>query len=149
MADLQAGDTWRWPEEGRGDSPFTTSDENWSAVLGDGPIGNAAGQVSRESFNGRELVRVDSKDGNTNHGSYEPSEPIEIARTGRRVVASDTCTVCGDSIARDPEGEKNRTWHHTNGTKHDHEASPSSGNSSEAKRLAFRQRVQASLKVAR
>lgn len=36
-----------------------------------------------------------------------------------------TCATCGDTITRDPEGEENRTWHHTNGTSHDHEAKPS------------------------
>lgn len=52
-------------------------------------------------------------------------------RTASRRTAADeggsTCATCGDSIARDPEGEANRTWHHTNGTSHDHEASPSGG----------------------
>lgn len=37
-----------------------------------------------------------------------------------------TCSVCGDSIAKDPAGENPSTWHHTNGTSHDHEAKPGS-----------------------
>lgn len=42
----------------------------------------------------------------------------------RTAADGQTCDVCGDSITRDPEGEENRTWHHTNGESHDHEAVP-------------------------
>ena len=45
-----------------------------------------------------------------------------------------TCSVCGASIERDPEGETNRTWHHNDGDKHDHEAKPSGGDSKESRR---------------
>lgn len=60
-------------------------------------------------------------------------EPNTDAPTGWRNNASrtaaestsDTCSVCGDSIERDPGSEKPQTWHHNNGEKHDHEAKPS------------------------
>ncbi len=48
------------------------------------------------------------------------------AAQARTAADGQTCATCGDSIARDPEGESNRTWHHTNGTSHDHEAKPGS-----------------------
>lgn len=51
-----------------------------------------------------------------------------------------TCSVCGDPIERDPEGEENRTWHHTNGEKHDHEASPKGGDKESRRRRAFKVR---------
>jgi hypothetical protein len=59
-------------------------------------------------------------------GSKEDEDEDEQAKEARRVVAEggSTCSVCGDPIERDPEGEANRTWHHTSGDKHDHEASP-------------------------
>lgn len=48
------------------------------------------------------------------------------ALASRRTAADGmTCATCGDSITRDPEGEEPRTYHHTNGTSHDHEAKPS------------------------
>ena len=60
--------------------------------------------------------------------------------TGRRRTAADgaTCATCGDSIARDPEGEANRTWHHTNGTSHDHEAKPSGGSTEARRRVSVK-----------
>jgi len=45
-----------------------------------------------------------------------------------------TCATCGASIERDPEGESNRSWHHNDGSTHDHEAKPSS--SKESRKLA-------------
>jgi hypothetical protein len=53
----------------------------------------------------------------------------------RTSAEGQTCSTCGDSIGRDPEGEDNRSWHHTNGTSHDHEAKPS-GDSKESRRTA-------------
>ena len=47
---------------------------------------------------------------------------FETVAEGGRV-----CEVCSDPITRDPKGEDPRTWHHTNGEKHDHEAKPASG----------------------
>jgi hypothetical protein len=44
-----------------------------------------------------------------------------------------TCSVCGASIERDPKGETNRTWHHNDGDKHDHEAKPSGGDKESAR----------------
>ncbi len=46
-------------------------------------------------------------------------------KTGSR-TASDgaSCSECGGSIERDPEGEQNRGWHHADGSKHEHEARP-------------------------
>lgn len=51
----------------------------------------------------------------------------EIISEGSRTAASEgqSCKTCGHPIERDPEGETNRTWHHNDGDKHDHEASPS------------------------
>lgn len=46
-------------------------------------------------------------------------------RVGSLRKRANTCSTCGDSIERDPEGEKNRSWHHSNGESHDHEAQPS------------------------
>lgn len=45
----------------------------------------------------------------------------------RAAKTAQTCADCGSSIERDPEGEKNRTWHHADGSSHDHEAKPSDG----------------------
>lgn len=58
-------------------------------------------------------------DGGPNDSSFDS--------TARRRTAADgqTCAVCGDAIERDPAGEDNRTWHHSNGETHDHEAKPS------------------------
>ena len=47
-----------------------------------------------------------------------------------------TCSVCGASIERDPEGEEPRTWHHNDGDKHDHEAKPSGGDKESRRRVA-------------
>ena len=47
-----------------------------------------------------------------------------------------TCADCGASIERDPEGETNRTWHHNDGDKHDHEAKPSGGDKESRRRIA-------------
>lgn len=48
-----------------------------------------------------------------------------------------TCSVCGDSITKDPAGENPSTWHHDNGTSHDHEAKPGGGESKEGQRAPF------------
>jgi hypothetical protein len=64
-------------------------------------------------------------------------------RAARRRTAAEggsTCSVCGDSIQRDPEGEENRSWHHDNGESHDHEAKPS-GDSGDSKESSRRQAV--------
>jgi hypothetical protein len=73
----------------------------------------------------------------------DPSNPYDViwvdrtevkqARRAFRLTADEgqTCSVCGDSIEKDPEGEEPRTWHHNNGESHDHEAEPSSGGESE------------------
>jgi hypothetical protein len=62
---------------------------------------------------------------------------IERGATASKTAADgNTCSVCGDSITRDPEGEDNRTWHHTNGTSHDHEAKPSGGDKESARTAA-------------
>lgn len=55
---------------------------------------------------------------------------------GRRKTAEEgqTCSVCGDSIERDPAGEEPRTWHHTSGGSHDHEAKPSGDGEKESSR---------------
>ena len=45
--------------------------------------------------------------------------------SARTAADAQTCSVCGDKIAKDPSGEDNATWHHDNGEKHDHEAKPS------------------------
>lgn len=67
--------------------------------------------------------------GASNHNDVYPGKKSESAR-----IASEgnTCSVCGDKIAKDPSGEDNSTWHHDNGEKHDHEAKP--GGSTEASR---------------
>jgi hypothetical protein len=44
--------------------------------------------------------------------------------SARTAAEGDTCSVCGDKIARDPGNEEPQTWHHDNGEKHDHEAKP-------------------------
>lgn len=65
------------------------------------------------------------------------AEPGEGAKESRRRVMAEggsTCSVCGDPCTRDPEGEEPRTWHHTNGEKHDHEAKPSGGGEKESHR---------------
>lgn len=84
-----------------------------------------------------------------NHDEACSIEERETKDSRRRVAAEgeggSTCSTCGDSIARDPEGEDPRTWHHTNGTSHDHEASPSGGESKESKMAAFRRTVQTNL----
>ena len=51
-------------------------------------------------------------------------------RASSRRTAADgaTCSVCGDAIAKDPDG----TYHHDNGEKHDHEAQ--AGGSKESRR---------------
>jgi hypothetical protein len=66
-------------------------------------------------------------------GSGKPGDPALASRTA---ADGNTCSVCGDSITRDPEGEDNRTWHHTNGTSHDHEAKPSGGDKESARTAA-------------
>lgn len=38
----------------------------------------------------------------------------------------DTCSSCGASIEHDPAGEDPSTWHHNDGSSHDHEATPKS-----------------------
>lgn len=48
---------------------------------------------------------------------------------GSRHTAGMTCSVCGDSIEKDPAGEANAGYHHSNGEKHDHEAKPGSDDS--------------------
>jgi hypothetical protein len=72
--------------------------------------------------------------------SEEESEDIGLAgmdatakfvpaylRQAMRIIAESgpTCADCGTAIERDPEGETNRTYHHSDGSKHDHEAVPS------------------------
>lgn len=42
------------------------------------------------------------------------------------LLGGQTCAKCGAPIERDPKGEDNRSWHHNDGDKHDHEAVPSS-----------------------
>jgi ribosomal protein L37E len=58
-------------------------------------------------------------------------------KEARRVVADEgqTCEVCGHPIERDPSGEEPRTWHHSDGEKHDHEAKPKSGGDSKESHL--------------
>lgn len=46
----------------------------------------------------------------------------KASRTASEGGAS--CANCGGAIERDPEGEKNRGWHHADGSKHEHEARP-------------------------
>lgn len=61
----------------------------------------------------------------------------EKPRTAAKTAAEgQTCSVCGDAIAKDPSGEDNSTWHHDNGEKHDHEAKPASSDSKESSRTA-------------
>lgn len=47
-----------------------------------------------------------------------------VAANLHKQADGNTCATCGASIERDPEGEANRTWHHNDGAKHDHEATP-------------------------
>jgi hypothetical protein len=57
--------------------------------------------------------------------------------TARRRTAAEggqTCEVCGAAIERDPAGEEPRTWHHNDGSTHDHEAKPKGGDSKESSR---------------
>lgn len=54
------------------------------------------------------------------------AEAYRKQRYAAKTAADDaqTCATCGDKIAKDPSGEDNSTWHHDNGEKHDHEATP-------------------------
>lgn len=57
----------------------------------------------------------------------------------KRTYASKTatnCSNCGSSIERDPEGEEPRTWHHNDGSKHDHEATPGGDKESSIRQTA-------------
>jgi len=52
---------------------------------------------------------------------------------GSRRTAGPTCGDCGAAIERDPAGEKNRSWHHNDSRKHDHEAVPRGDSKESAK----------------
>lgn len=102
----------------------------------------------------------DSKDEDQSDTSKWRPESAEKAlehknkNSSRRTAGEEggsSCSVCGDSIEKDPSGETNAGYHHNDGSKHDHEAKPGS----EAKESilsginpAFAARVQASLKTA-
>ncbi len=74
----------------------------------------------------------------------DESEIITSAsKTAAEGEGGSTCSSCGDPIERDPAGEDPRTWHHTNGEKHDHEASPGGG--SDSKESSFRVQAARSL----
>lgn len=74
-------------------------------------------------------------------------EPMKLARAnsgvtfeGSRKLAEgggQTCATCGAPIERDPEGEENRSWHHNDGSTHDHEAKPKSGGTEARRRTAL------------
>jgi hypothetical protein len=51
--------------------------------------------------------------------------------------SGDTCAECGDSITKDPAGENPSTYHHNNGEKHDHEATPTAGGKTSALSESF------------
>lgn len=77
---------------------------------------------------------VDS-DGSALCGSE--GDTAHTASVRRHAGESQTCSVCGDSIAKDPAGENPSTYHHTNGTSHDHEAKPGSESKESSRREAF------------
>ncbi|HYH52049.1 MAG TPA: hypothetical protein VEG38_21085 [Acidimicrobiia bacterium] len=89
------------------------------------------------------------------NGYPQPSGDRGKKTQSRRVIAEEggggqTCSVCGDPIERDPGHEDPQTWHHNNGEKHDHEASPGGGDKEARRRqLAFRARVQANMRGGR
>lgn len=57
----------------------------------------------------------------------EDTSSTRAPNVASRQVTAASCSQCGAEIERDPAGEEPRTWHHNDGSKHDHEASPSSG----------------------
>jgi hypothetical protein len=59
------------------------------------------------------------------------STGVEATRRTAADEGGSTCSVCGDAIAKDPDG----SYHHDNGEKHDHEAKAGGGDSKEARRL--------------
>ena len=61
--------------------------------------------------------------------------PFDKKKSSRHVTA-DNCSVCGDSIEKDPANEDPNTWHHNNGEKHDHEAKPG-GDDGDSKEGAY------------
>lgn len=63
-----------------------------------------------------------------------PDVPAGAKHALRTAAEGQTCSVCGDKIAQDPNGEDPSTWHHDNGEKHDHEAKPGGGESKESRR---------------
>jgi hypothetical protein len=120
--------------------PYEGSDEQSKADLN----GGVTSHSSRTANENRPCTicgsgKADHKDNKCPEGSgtYTPmpeggtwdqntGSDGEHKESARRRLAAEgqTCEVCGDSIGKDPAGENPSTWHHTNGTSHDHEAKP-------------------------
>lgn len=60
----------------------------------------------------------------TDSADQPPAAEADMAFQSMLSVTASTCSTCGSPIERDPEGETNRSWHHNDGSTHDHEAKP-------------------------
>lgn len=110
----------------------------------------ADGGIQNKDTDGKDAADVDGTPTPGKDGYPQPKKSArEVVAWGTQASEGQTCGTCGAPIEKDPSGEDPSTWHHNDGSKHDHEATPGGGDSKESKLAAFRAQVQASLGGAR
>jgi hypothetical protein len=101
-------------------NPYPVGTPNWFEY--EDPDGAFKDDPGRGPSNG--VPRDLFPDGVPLRGDLTPEQQAWLKRRSSLTKRAETCSVCSDETERDPAGEDNRTWHHSDGTSHDHEAKP-------------------------
>lgn len=92
--------------------------------------------ASTKDKSARRRIASEVTEAEQNAGAeYDPyDDENEWNHDGSRRTAG--CSTCGDPVERDPEGEQNRSYHHTDSGTHDHEAKPGKDTKESSRRTA-------------